>query len=143
MSCLIGATILSDRRAERGDSCQARKTTDAIFIHVKFLEWTVIVMWSYKLGLSGPSTVVLERDSSRQSWPRSRRAPLTRRARDCRAACFQPKQARPEPAVVLLMEDVCVGWLVGWLSSVSQHDKPSGWDGSTDSYWRTSGSDKI
>lgn len=31
-----------------------------------------------QLGLSGPSTVVLERDSSRQSWPSSRRSPLTR-----------------------------------------------------------------
>lgn len=46
-------------------------------------------------------------------------------ARSCRAARFRPKHAGPEPAVVLLVEEVfvCVGCLVGWLSSVSQHNK--------------------
>lgn len=35
MSCLIGATILSDRGAERGRQLpKARKTTDAILLHV-------------------------------------------------------------------------------------------------------------
>lgn len=52
MSCLIGATILSDHRAEWGDSCQTRKTTDAILLHVNPWEipgMAVIVMWSYKV----------------------------------------------------------------------------------------------
>lgn len=57
--------------------------------------------------------------------------------RSCRAARFQPKQAGPEPAVVLLVEEVyvCVGCLVGWLSSVSQHNKPSGWDLTVTGWW--------
>lgn len=44
------------------------------------------------------------------------------------------KPARSQP---LLVEDVCVCVceLVSWLSSVSQHNKASGWDGPFSSHW--------
>ena len=76
-----------------------------------------------QLGPSGPSTVVLERDSSGQSWRSSRRAPLTRpRPEAAGLPCFQPQTSRSGASGGAAGGEcvcVCVCGLLSWLAELS------------------------
>lgn len=61
-----------------------------------------------QLGLSGPSTVVLERDSSRQSWLSSHCASLAQLGPELLDCPLPMQTSRPEPEEVLLVDYVCV-----------------------------------